>query len=57
MVQLKFGLSARSRTHAGEGIKHFSNPAQAFNGQEEFISALLEGCSRATFTGCWVPSS
>jgi EpsI family protein len=44
MVQLRFGLSGRIPDGMLVRVSSISsNPAQAFNGQEEFISALLEG--------------
>src|SRR3989442_526780 len=44
MVQLRFGLSGRIPDGMLVRVSSISsNPAQAFNGQEEFINALLEG--------------
>jgi hypothetical protein len=44
MVQLRFGLSGQIPDGMLVRVSSISsNPAQAFNGQEEFISALLEG--------------
>jgi EpsI family protein len=44
MVQLRFGLSGRIPDGLLMRVSSISsNPAQAFSGQEEFISALLEG--------------
>ena len=44
MVQLKFGLSGRIPDGMLVRVSSISsNPAQAFSGQEEFISALLGG--------------
>ncbi len=44
MVQLRFGLSGRIPDGMLVRVSTISsNPAQAFNRQEEFISALLEG--------------
>ena len=44
MVQLRFGLSGRIPDGMLVRVSTISsNPAQAFNSQEEFISALLEG--------------
>lgn len=44
MVQLRFGLSGRIPDGMLVRVSSISaNPAQAFNGHEEFISALLEG--------------
>jgi len=44
LVQLRFGLSGRIPDGMLVRVSSISsNPAQAFNGQEEFISALLEG--------------
>lgn len=44
LVQLKFGLSGRIPDGMLVRVSSISsNPARAFNGQEEFIGALLEG--------------
>jgi EpsI family protein len=44
MVQLRFGLSGRIPDGLLMRVSSISsNPGQAFSGQEEFISALLEG--------------
>jgi len=44
MAQLKFGLAGRIPDGMLVRVSSISaNPAQAFNGQEEFIGALLEG--------------
>jgi EpsI family protein len=44
MVQLRLGLSGRIPDGMLVRVSSISaNPAQAFNGQEEFIGALLEG--------------
>ena len=44
MVQLRFGLSGRIPDGMLVRVSSISsNPAQAFNGQEEFIGALLKG--------------
>ena len=44
MVQLRFGLSGRIPDGMLVRVSSISsNPAQAFNGQEEFMRALLEG--------------
>jgi hypothetical protein len=44
MVQLRFGLSGRIPDGMLVRVSSISsNPAQAFKGHEEFISALLEG--------------
>ena len=44
VTQLKFGLAGRIPDGMLVRVSSISsNPAQAFNGQEEFISALLEG--------------
>jgi EpsI family protein len=44
MVQLRYGLSGRIPDGMLVRVSSISsNPAQAFNGQEEFIGALLEG--------------
>lgn len=44
MVQLRFGLSGQIPDGLLVRVSSISsNPAQAFSGQEEFISALLEG--------------
>ena len=46
-VQLRFGLSGRIPDGMLVRVSSISSiPAQAFNGQEEFISALLEGMRR-----------
>ena len=47
MVQLRLGLSGRIPDGMLVRVSSISlNPAQAFNEQEEFISALLEGMRR-----------
>jgi len=44
MVQLRYGLSGRIPDGMLVRVSSISsNPARAFNGQEEFISALLDG--------------
>jgi EpsI family protein len=47
VVQLKFGLSGRIPDGMLVRVSSISsNPAEAFSGQEEFISALLQGMRR-----------
>jgi hypothetical protein len=47
VMYVRFGLSGRVPDGMLVRVSSISsNPAQAFNGQEEFISALLEGMRR-----------